>query len=542
MFFFLFLGAHSLAERAQRKPRAEPESEPEAESKPEGEPGSENGAATEPNSEFENKWNASAETEPTPENWPEPGPRWEEAYKIWQWAWGLHVYLFATVCLCIGLYAGYYVIANIYDGLQGKYLSVSLNALVALFGFMRAFVMYLDPYHQGGIIHNTAAMRVIWSLAGPCLTASDCMMILALIETAKISIAPPKLQKLSTNVVIICFHFTLVITTDCVVSDYVEAKAMLLFCQLFFVTWGSVLGTMNFILGYKLDKQLFSHKNPKEMADKIYIYLIYASGVANYFLCAIIVYSAFGVFGVYSNVEFVEAWPWWAFQTLSRCSEIIACVLIFTVSAKRTRVKDAVTQITDEKCLESISSLENSSSHSIQSKFTKCFKRRKKISRDDQNDSVVSLFTALREMALAQVTGEDWHGTNPVPRMAANGECWVETKTMCSIIHLPGATEFHSGRGDDCDNLSVRKDNEQESEYMELEFRQIKCNRRASMFTALHEAKETRVGLFSRGKDSPFNADKLREQTETKDEKFEENLNNWSSITLPNEAVIEKDR
>ncbi|XP_078350821.1 uncharacterized protein LOC144635605 [Oculina patagonica] len=528
-------------ERAQRKPRAEPESEPESESKPEGEPGSKNDAAAEHTSVPENKSNAKAETEPTPENWPEPGPRWEEAYEIWQWAWGLHVYLFATICLCIGLYAGFYVIANIYDGLQGKYLSVSLNALVAVFGFTRAFVMYLDPYHQGGIIHNTAAMRVVWSLAGPCLTASDCLVILALIETAKISVAPPKLQKLSTNIIIICFHFVLVITTDCVVADYVEAKAMLLFCQLFFVTWGSVLGTLNFVLGYKLDKQLFSHKNPKETADKIYIYLIYASGVANYILCAIIVYSAFGVFGVYSNVQYVDAWPWWAFQTLSRCSEIIACVLIFTVSAKRTRVKDAVAQVTGEKCLESISAVENGSSQSSKERLAKCFKRRKKVSRNE-NGSAVSLFTALREMALAQATGEDWHGTNPVPRIAATGECWVETKTMCSIIHMPGATELHS-HGNKFDDLADSEDEEQESNYLELKFRQIKQSRRSSMFTALHEAKKSRISLPPLEKDSLFNnAVKLEEEIEKKNENSDKNSNQWPTITLPNEPIVEKDR
>lgn len=523
-----------MRERAQRKPRAEPESEHESESKAEGEPKSTHYPATEPYSVPEHKWNGIRETKPTPENWPEPGPRWEEAYGIWKWAWELHVYLFASVCLCIGFYAGYFVIANIYDGLKGKHLSVNLNILVALFGFTRAFVLYLDPYHQGGIIHNTAAMRVIWSLAGPCLTASDCLMILALIETAKISIAPPKLQKLSVNLIVICLHFTLVITTDCVVSEYVEAKAMLLFCQVFFATWGTVLGTLNFILGYKLDKQLFSHKKPKEKADKIYIYLIYASGVANYFLCGIIVYSAFGVFGVYSDVQYVDAWSWWALQTLSRFSEILACVLIFTVSAKRTRVKNAVAQVTGEKCLESISTEENSSSKFATGRLAKCFKRRKRVSRDE-NGSVISLFTALREMALVQATGEDLHGTNPVPRITSNGECWVETKTMCSIIHLPGATELHC-HGNELDDSLDSEDAEQ-SEYVELEFRRLKhTSRRSSMFTALHEAKKTKIEFSPGGKSSAFNAGKFEEEPEMKSQNSDKNLGKWSTNTLPNET------
>lgn len=521
--------AHSLTKRAQRKPRAEPESEPESEPKSEEESGNEHhGAFTEPNSEPTGK------TEPTatPENWPEPGPHWDEAYVTWKWAWELHVYGYATIFLSIGLYAGYYVIANVYDGLKGKYLSVNLNGMVCVFGVTRAFVMYLDPYHQGDIIHNTAVMRVIWSIAGPCLTASDCLMILALIETTKISIAPPKLQKASTNIFIISFHFAIVITTDCVVSDHVEAKAMLLFCQIFFVTWASVLGTANFILGYKLDKQLFSHKSPKEKADKIYIYLIYASGAANYFMCSILIYSAFGVFGVYSDVQFVDAWSWWALQTLVRFSEILTCVLIFTVSAKRTRVKNAIAQVTGEKISDAGSAMENSSLQSTPARFAKLFKRRKKV-QTGENGSAVSLFTALREMALAQATGEDWHGTNPVPWMTAAGECWVETKTMCSFLHLPGMTELHS-QSAEFDNLVDSEDDELESEYLELEFRKLK-SRRTSMFTALHEEK-TRIGI------SPGGKMKLAEveEMETKKQNSEKNLSRYSMMTLPNETVMEE--
>ena len=478
-----------LTERAQRKPRAEPESEPE------GEPtGRQNHAYTKQNSEPEGKSNSTGNSEPKPESWPEPGPRWDEAYETWKWAWELHVYLYATIFLLIGLYAGYYVIANVYDGLQGKYLSVSLNIMVALFGFTRAFVMFLDPYHQGNIIHNTAAMRVIWSLSGPCLTASDCLMILALIETTKISIAPPKLQKASVNVAIISFHFALVITTDCVVSDYAEAKAMLLFCQLFFTTWGSVLGTVNCILGYKLDKQLFSHKNPKETADKIYIYLIYASGAANYFLCGIMLYSAFGVFGVYSDVQFVDAWPWWALQTLSRFSEILACVLIFTVSAKRTRVKDAVSMITDNKTGESICSIEErNSSESKTGIWERCFKRHKNKPSKNDNVSIVSVYTALRKMALRQLTGDNRHDANPKPRFTAGRECWIETSTTTtcrSIIHVPGTTECQSS-GKVGDDTLHSKDSELEREPLEFGFSRV---RRESMFTALHEAKR-RISL-----------------------------------------------
>lgn len=316
--------------------QAEPVSEWNA--MPEGE------STSEPNNE---PGGASGESEPSaePETWPEPGPQWKTAFKKWKAAWPIHVYAFAIAFLIIGIYAGYYVVLNIYDGLDSKYLSVCLNAMVLLFGITRAFVLFFDPYHQGNLINAIFAMRLIWSIGGPCLTASDCLVILALVETSKVSIAPPKFQKLETISIVIGIHFVLVIVSDTVVSMYMEAKVMILMCQIFFSVWGIVLGAGYANLAYKLDKKLFSHKQEKDKADKIYIFLIYASGAANFFICFVMIYTMVGVFGVYSDITFVDAWHWWTLQTLFRSGEVITCSLILTVSAKRKRVAMAADEI-----------------------------------------------------------------------------------------------------------------------------------------------------------------------------------------------------
>lgn len=325
--------------RPERETIANTQAEPRAE----GEALSEGETTSEPTNE------PAGESEPyaEPETWPEPGPRWSEAFEKWKAAWHIHVYLFATSFLAIGFYAGYYVVLNIYDGLGGKYLSVCLNAMVLLFGITRAFVLFLDPYHQGGFIKALFVMRLLWSIGGPCLTASDSLIILALVETARVTIAPPRFQKLGTISIVIGFHFVLVIVSDTVVSIYMEAKVMILLCQLFFSLWGITLGAAYANLAYQLDKKLFSHKQIKEKGDKIYIFLIYASAGANFFICGVMIYTAVGVFGVYTDIEFVDAWHWWTLQTLFRSGEVITCILIFTVSAKRSRVKRAADEVSE---------------------------------------------------------------------------------------------------------------------------------------------------------------------------------------------------
>lgn len=333
-----------------------------------------------------------AKTEPSaePETWPEPGPEWKKAFIQWKLAWPIHVYVFAIAFLIIGFYAGYYVALNIYDGLGGKYLSVGLNAMVLLFGMTRAFVLFFDPYHQGDLINAIFVMRLLWSIGGPCLTASDCLIIMALVETSRVSIAPPKFQKIETISIVIAIHFVLVIVSDTVVSMYMEAKIMILMCQIFFSVWGITLGAGYVNLAYKLDKKLFSHKQVKDKADKIYIFLIYASGVANFFICGVMIYTMVGVFGVYADITFVDAWHWWTLQTLFRTGEVVTCILIFTVSAKRARVKMAVDEVSEISSLSQ--TLDGRSAFPRLQMFFKRIRNRGRVVDSETGESVTNTF------------------------------------------------------------------------------------------------------------------------------------------------------
>ena len=281
----------------------------------------------------------SPEVEPEAEAWPEPGPDWSKAFGEWGAAWEFHVYLFALIFLGFAVYATYFIGHGLHAGLNQKYLGFCLNVVMLILGFTRSFVLFTDPYHQGDIIHNVSVMRVLWSLASPCLTSADCLVILALVETAKISLAPQKMQKLSFVLIIIIVHFILVLVTDFVVSAFVEAKAMLVFCQVFFIIWGAILGVGYFVLGYKLDQKLFGHKKIKSRNEVLYIRLIFASGVNNFVLCTMFIYASASVFGVYSDVKIVDAWSWWTLQTCFRVSEVSSGILVFTVSAKRKSLK-----------------------------------------------------------------------------------------------------------------------------------------------------------------------------------------------------------
>ena len=283
--------------------------------------------------------NPQSEPESEPENGAEsrsePEPDWSKAYEEWGAAWEIHVYLFGFIFLGFAIYSAYFIGMALYTGLNQKYLGFCLNIMMLILGFSRAFVLFTDPYMQGTTINNTQVLRSIWVLGIPCLTSADCLLILTLVEKAKISVAPNGMQKFSAIIKVIVFHFVLVIFSEFIVSQFIAAKALLVVCQAFFIVWGTMLGVGYFILAYKLDRKLFGHKEVKSKKDILYIRLIYASGVNNLIQTVVYIYSSASEFGVYSDAKFISAWSWWILQTFNRVVEVVSGVLIFTVSAKR---------------------------------------------------------------------------------------------------------------------------------------------------------------------------------------------------------------
>ena len=224
---------------------------------------------------LENEPQPEAESEPNPE--PERGPDWSTAFDEWGEAWEIHAYLFAVIFTLIASYSAYKIGCSLHVGLNKKYLGFCLNIVMFILGCTRAFVLFTDPYVQGTTINNAGAWRLIWATGSPCLTSAGGLVILTLVQTARISVAPPSMQKFSVIIKIILFHFSYVIVAEFIVATYIETKATLVVCQGFFITWGSMLGVGYFVLAFKFNRKLFSHKDVKSKNDILYIRLIIIS-------------------------------------------------------------------------------------------------------------------------------------------------------------------------------------------------------------------------------------------------------------------------
>lgn len=259
---------------ASSSPEAESVSEPETEVTPEFEPTAEQAilsastmSSASPEGESESspetgtgRESAWAEVEPVlaaaePESWPEAGPEWDAARSVWEEAWPLHVYFFSLAFLAVSVIAAYIVARALLQRGPRSSMSktaIALNLMVFSFASTRAVFLLVDPYFSENVVPFIAA-RLVWSLSIPGFTASFSIMLLILLDTTRLSLAPPRFQNVGTVTVIWFVHLLIVLTSDLLVM-YVQAdvRPLLVMCQMLFVLYGALVSVGYAYVGVRM--------------------------------------------------------------------------------------------------------------------------------------------------------------------------------------------------------------------------------------------------------------------------------------------------
>lgn len=287
---------------------------------------------------------AEPQTQPTaaPEqSWPEPEPDWDEAYTKWQDAWPMHTYGFAAVFTVITMIPPFELLRIHLDKARISPLKSTVLVIIFIFSLTRAITLFVDPYGSTNRF-PLVVTQLLFSLGHPCIISALSLLLLVLIDTTKMNIAPPRFQRVQFIIPVVIFHVILVIVTDFVVVYFLEAKVLLLMCQIYFLLLGSLLAIGYMSVGWKIHKNIRANVNTKITGDnsmRRLLYLIIACAVASALISILTIYAAAGVFGVYSDVEHVEAWPWWIFQTLNRLLETTICIVVLLMNTKTTKRK-----------------------------------------------------------------------------------------------------------------------------------------------------------------------------------------------------------
>lgn len=312
--------------------------EPGSEGTPEGQPEAEPGA--EPTGEPEGSHTGyTGVTEPTAEpemSWPEPEPDWDQAFGKWQAAWPLHTYGFGVIFTIIALIPTLELLRMHVDKGKMSALKSSLLVIIFIFSSTRAMALFVDPYGSTKRFHLIVS-QLLFSLGHPCIISALSLLLLVLIDTTKMNVAPPKFQRIQFIIPVVVFHVVLVIVTDFVVVYFLEAKVLLLVCQLYFLSLGFLLAAGYVRVGWKIHVNIKANVNSKSAVDnsmRRLQYLIAACAVVSGLISVLTIYGAAGVFGVYSDVQYVEPWPWWIFQSFNRLLETTICIVILLMNTK----------------------------------------------------------------------------------------------------------------------------------------------------------------------------------------------------------------
>ena len=273
------------------------------------------------------------QSEPEPEaesSWPEPGPNWPAAIKQWRVAWSLHVYGFATIFTVLAFYSALEMARLCSSKKPKTALKVTTSLMISIFSTTHAIGLYVDPYGSAGLM-NAIATRLLILIGKPCIISALSLLLLVLIDTTKVDISPPKFQRVLNIVLVVVVHVVLLVATEFIVTKNLAAKHLILLCQLYYIIVGAFLSIGFAKVGYKISSNIVAngHRDKKMRRLQVMIFLSSACGVL---MIAINIYSAAGVFGIYSDVQFVGAWPWWGLVTSERVTEVLMCVILLRIN------------------------------------------------------------------------------------------------------------------------------------------------------------------------------------------------------------------
>lgn len=300
-------------------------------------------------------FSSTAEFEPEPvvaepePGWPEPEPEWSVAFEEWGAAWPVHTYFFGCAFLIADILAICFLFRVIkgHNRQQKGSLSGSLLVMLILFCSLRFVCLIVDPYHTENILPRLCS-RLLWSLGSPFLLSAFSLVLLALIDTTKMSIGPPRFQKLPVILGFTGFYVLLVISTDLAVFFAPETDPLLEVCQGLFIVFGCLMCVGYLYVGLKIRKNLSSSFSNIQNGDSGILRLLvtcYVSSAIGFSIIATHIYASSSVFGVYSDVIFVDAWSWWALQTLMRSEELAEVIVVICVAKRSILPKDALKRL-----------------------------------------------------------------------------------------------------------------------------------------------------------------------------------------------------
>ena len=273
----------------------------------------------------------------------EPHPEWKTAVETWGAAWEFHQFGLGSLFGIIGLFAliaFFKLLKNNRGGRQKKVSLVVLSQIV-LFGSSRCLFLCVDAYHSKRRVPSTV-VNIIWGIGQPCLITAF-MLIFLVLRNALVMKSRFQNWYTTRNIALVTVpYYIFVFSSEMIVSFIPTYRALTMACQVInillylsltsFYTYISVLIWRTLRL---VRKAASKGQERGKQTSAIFKRCVVAA-VIGFSAATLLIYTAVGVNGVFSNEQYVSPWPWFAFTTSLRCLELGMSVLLYTTSMYST--------------------------------------------------------------------------------------------------------------------------------------------------------------------------------------------------------------
>ena len=293
----------------------------------------------------------------------EPAPEWHIARTTWSWGYQFHWIAFGSLFFLLGIYSvSAFVKALHFEDKISRNLSCAIFSLLIFFGFARAAYFVTSPYDYPSHFGKEVPLlltRTLFSLGFPCLTAGLAFINVVFVEAASgEKVAHSKLRSVKFLIAVIIVHFTLVLVVDTITFLLMNTEGLFILCIVYFMIIALVSAGRVAYSGCKLIRQnekiraeirgLQNRYSPKdsEIATintqpepkgiqkvRIIVFLTIATCLS---ICVLQSYSIHVIGKVTLGFPVnPKPWPFYAYQTLFRLTELaMACTILYAVTPR----------------------------------------------------------------------------------------------------------------------------------------------------------------------------------------------------------------
>lgn len=273
----------------------------------------------------------------------EPFPEWSTAIKDWGAAWYFHQYGLGAFFGFLGISIAVSLVRyNRSPGRGRKKVPYIILSLLALFGWSRSLFLTLDAYRSKNVL-PISVLNLLWAVGQPCIVTAYALVFIVL-RNALCLQRQFQTWYTTRNIALTTVpYFAFALAAELTVSFLPRFKGLPFACQVVGSTLNTLLAFFYSYLSFLLHKKFRNARTVQTPGTvdrgrqiRVIQKICVAIALGGFTISAMQIYAISDIYGTFSEAEFVSAWPWFVFTTVSRLTELYMAILLYVVAVQNS--------------------------------------------------------------------------------------------------------------------------------------------------------------------------------------------------------------